>query len=62
MGLGWGLVLRVEDTVKEKVGKMRESKKVTSGERLFCFKPFKYYLYDNSEISVNISNFTKGGN
>lgn len=25
----------------------------------FTFKPFKYYLYDNSEISVNISNFTK---
>lgn len=33
MGLGWGLVLRVEDTVKRKGGQMRESKKVT-GERL----------------------------
>lgn len=43
---------------KRKGGQMRESKKVTSGERLFYISPFKYYLYDNSEISVNIS-FTK---
>ena len=28
-------MLRVEDTVKRKGGQMRESKKVTSGERLF---------------------------